>query len=47
MYIKECKQTSTKIRTTSMDPELAMWDEPNAGLRCPNRRSSDTMKGVG
>ena len=21
-----------------------MWDEPNAGLRCLNRRSSDPMK---
>ncbi|KAG8237408.1 hypothetical protein J437_LFUL016224 [Ladona fulva] len=27
--------------------ELALWDEPNDGLRRPNRRSWETMKGVG
>ena len=27
--------------------ELVMWGELKARLRCPNRRSSDPMKGVG
>ena len=29
------------------EAELAMRDEPNAELRCLNRRSSDPRKGVG
>ena len=35
------------VSTEGLLMSVALWDEPNAGLKCQSRSSSDPTKGVG